>query len=401
MADNFEKLNNGRYITEGLNQRQFIKVFETIRKEQNKARKRAFRTLTPAMLRRKSAADLAKLGKKEDGTEFTREDLLALEKRRKAFQKRYDNKTAGITYAQIIAGSREIDIKRANNQVSDGSGITQASIALIQSNIVAFRVKASAKNGYTHHMVRLRFEEWDDALADAHPDKGYRKAAAAALKGRISIACDCGRHQFWYRYLSTIGNYCLAPPKEFSPPKIRNPDFSGVACKHVLHVLNKSKSAAFMMRYESAMAAQAAKVGFGDSRKIIIDEKAARKMDNAKQAPIDQSRAIAEFAKYQQRQEALAKKLSTSNEKIQAARAAASKARKRLADAERRADAAEASANKAKEVAQVATQQNRDLARQLYQVFKDVNVGKPDAEVRAIAAQRVGMTIEQFNSIIN
>lgn len=403
MASAFEKLDNGRYKVDGLSQRDFVKLFEQIRKDQNNRRKSAYRTITPGMLRRKSPADLAKLGQKEDGTPFTRADLLALEKRRRQFQKQYDSKTAGITLAQIIAGSREIDIKRANNQVSDGTGIRQAAIVAIQSNVVTYRVKASDAHGYEAHQVKLRFEEWDDALMNAHPDKGYAKAAKAALNGRISIACDCGRHQYWYRYLATVGNYCLAPPKEFSPAKIRNPQMTGVACKHVLHVLNKSATAAFQKLFITAMERQANKVGFGDSRKIIVDDKAVKKMDKVAKTPIDQTRAIAEFARYQRRQEALSKKLAVSNAAIEKARQQATKARKKLQAAEERAAAAERETAKAKQNYDVATQLNRDLAKQLYQVFRDLHsaTGKKDSEIRAMVAQKVGLSTEQLNNIID
>ncbi len=399
----FEKLDNGRYRTEGLTEKQFIQLFNIIRKTQNQRRKQAKRTITPAMLRRKSPEDLAKLGLNSNGLPFTREDLLALEKKKRQFQKKYDSKTPGITLAQIIAGSREIDIKRANNQVSDGSGIKQAALISMQGNVAKFKVKASEKNGKQHHEVALQFHEWDDALMNADPEKGYAKAALAAVKGRMSIACSCDRHTFWYRYLATVGNYCLAPPKEFAPPKIRNPNFEGVACKHVLHALNKSTGPLFQKHFASLMEKQARKVGFGDGRKVILDPKDVAKLDRAVRAPIDQSKALREFQKYQQRQEALAKKLSDKNPAIEKARKEALKARKKLQEVQRQADAARAQAQAAEQKAAAAQQQNRDLARQIYDIFRDLHsaTGKSDSEIRALAAQRVGMTADQFNSIIN
>lgn len=398
--NDFERLDNGRYKVDGLSQKQFAALFEIIRKEQNKRRRDAYRTITPAMLRRKSPADLAKLGKKEDGTSFTREDLLQLEKNKKSFQKRFDSSKAGITHAQIIAGSTEIDIKRANNQVTDGSGIRYANISIIQGNVTTLRVKASAKNGFEFHAVKLRFEEWDDALMNANPDKGYAKAAKAAVKGRISIACDCGRHEYWYRYLATIGNYCLAPPKEFSPPKIRNPNFKGVACKHVLHVLNKCQTASFVKQFENAMDKQASKVGFGDGRKIVMDEAAAKKQLYTTRKPIDQTEALKEFEKYQQRQQALAIKLSKSDPALVRARNQTLKARSKLKEAQKKAEAAEARASAANEAKQQSQHAARDLARTVYQLFQDMHKGKPEAEIKALAASRTGMTLEQFNKVV-
>ncbi|MCV5390784.1 phage tail protein, partial [Escherichia coli] len=82
-----------------------------------------------------------------------------------------------------------------------------------------------------------------------------------ACAGRISFDCDCGRHQYWYRYLATMGNYCIAPPKEFAFPKIRNPELSGVACKHVLKAATMLQSLAWQRILANQMKQQARRVG--------------------------------------------------------------------------------------------------------------------------------------------
>lgn len=66
------------------------------------------------------------------------------------------------------------------------------------------------------------------------------QAAKALVSGRLSFECPCGRHQYWYRYLATLGGYAIEPlERDF--PKIRNPRLTGCCCKHVLRVLQELK----------------------------------------------------------------------------------------------------------------------------------------------------------------
>lgn len=153
----FLKNQDGRYITDGLSSKDFTRVFELIRKEQNRKRRQANRTLTPGRLRNKSAEDILKLGKKKGGTFFTRDDLKGFEKLRSKAREKYDSKTAGITYAQLVASSQAIDIKRANNAVDDGSGIKRATPVSLRHNVINIRVEASDISVHQHHIVRVRF----------------------------------------------------------------------------------------------------------------------------------------------------------------------------------------------------------------------------------------------------
>ena len=154
-----EKNEQGIFDTKGLNEAQFIMAFNRIQNEQNKARRNAKRTLKPRQLTRRSTQDLVRLGNKENGEPFTKEDLIRFEKMNKKFVKRR-GKISGITYREVVARGRSIDVKRSNNNVTDGSGISKASlIGLRQSNIALIRVKASNNSKHQEHMVRIRFEE--------------------------------------------------------------------------------------------------------------------------------------------------------------------------------------------------------------------------------------------------
>ncbi len=387
-----EKKDNGRYSTEGLNSKQFMQAFEKIRKQNAKKRTKAKGTLTPAVLKQKGAKDLKRLGKKQDGTNFTRDDLIALEKNKKVFAKKYDRKTAGIQFSQIMSASRDIDIKRANNQVNDGSGISTAHAVAVKANITVFRVKASVKNGDDDHMVQIRLEAWEDYMMDAEVStKGYQKAAAKAARDRLSFSCDCGRHQYWYRYLATLGNYCVAPPKEFSPPKIRNPDFTGVACKHVLHVVNKLQSATWTNQLAIQMKKQAKKIGYGDDGRSthVFSDEDIKKQKQTRKRKIDVKAMQAEFEKYEKRQAALGKKLNKDKKEIDKLRKGLVKRQSQIEKANKQLAAEKKSKG--------------DLIRFSYPMFKDTNSSQnwSDSELRTQFAKQSGINIKVVEAVLS
>jgi hypothetical protein len=384
---------SGRYATAGLDSKQFLDVFNRIAKENAKRRNNAKRTITPAMLKRKSVADLAKLGKKQDGTNFTSDDLAQLEKNKKDHERKYDSKTAGITYAQIISSSRSIDIKRANNGVSDGSGITAATIVALRANEVMFRVKASIKNNDDDHMVRLRLETWDENLSDADVSrKGYQKATSQAVKDRVSFACDCGRHQYWYRYLATIGNYGINPPKETSSPKIRNPNLTGVACKHVLHVINKLQSPTWTNQLAIHMQSQAKKIGYldDDNAQHVFTDKERKKQRTTRKGKINQDAVKAAFEKYQKAQVAIARKIDDGDKKELAKLRAGMKKREGQLAQQNKALAKE-------------RKEKGNLIRGTFPMFKDMNKKEnwSNARLQKEFASKFGMNINTVRAVLD
>ncbi len=84
--------------------------------------------------------------------------LKAFEGRRKDIRQTFNSGIAGITYAQLIAGSEAIDVKRANNAVDDGSGIKRAVPSSLKHNVVTVSVEASDRSEDQHHRVKVRFE---------------------------------------------------------------------------------------------------------------------------------------------------------------------------------------------------------------------------------------------------
>ncbi|EKY4560057.1 phage tail protein, partial [Escherichia coli] len=224
MPTEYARDNLGRYQTDGLSTKDFNKVFDLIRKQQRQNRRNARRTLTPRIMgmRNRELEAFLSLGKKKDGTYFTPEDIRSFNTSRQAHKTKFKSTVPGITYAQLVAQSTSIDIKRANNKVSDGTGIKAATFLGLKHNLALISVNASDESVHQHHRVRIRFEEWDKAVEKIAED-GAKKARIAAdlCKGRVSFDCDCGRHQYWYRYMATAGNYAVAPPKEYAFPKIR------------------------------------------------------------------------------------------------------------------------------------------------------------------------------------
>lgn len=309
MAD-FKQDDNGRYLANGLSEKDFNRLFNHIEKIQRKNRRSAKRTLTPAQLRAKKAADIAKLGEKAKGQPFTKDDLKAFEKAAREARLKYDSKRDGITYRQLVAGSREIDIKRANNKVSDGTGITRVDMSSMRGNVLHLNVKASSVSVHERHRVKIRFEEWNDNMMDP-PGNSYLTAVKQACQGRVSFDCDCGRHQYWYRYIATIGRYAITPPAEFAFPKIRNPELKGVACKHVLKSMVMLQSAVWHKLLEVQMKAQASRVSFGDDRKFTKHFTENEKKEAAKNrsTQINQAKIKAEWTKYKKAVGGMAKKL--------------------------------------------------------------------------------------------
>ena len=137
--------------------------------------------------------------------------------------------SGGITPDAIIARSRRVDIERAQDEIH-----TVQAVRFEANGAVVFRTNASAKYGATHHMVTVQFLNFQAAL-----NAGSLNAAMldSYMKSAVKFDCDCGRHRYWYRYVATVGGFAYGKP-ETAFPKIRNPELTGLACKHVIRVMH-------------------------------------------------------------------------------------------------------------------------------------------------------------------
>ncbi|HHX8293751.1 TPA: hypothetical protein ACVOYL_001863 [Vibrio diabolicus] len=323
-----EKRDNGSFASLGLNERQFNQLFNKIERAQKKNRRNAKRTLTASTLAKPTNKALTALGEKAKGQRFTKEDLIKFDKARQRHKEVYDSKTAGITYAFLVKNSRQIDVDRANNRVDDGTGIHKATLIGIKNNIVLIRVRASSVSRHEEHRVKVRLEQWDELLHEP-PNGDYNQAVQLACAGRISFDCDCGRHQYWYRYLATMGNYCIAPPKEFAFPKIRNPELSGVACKHALKATTMLQSLAWQRILANQMKQQARRVGFGsDNKTYLLNENEKKDAARNRKTVVDKAAATREHAKYLLAQKAVEKQIAKQKRESETIKRQARKLRK-------------------------------------------------------------------------
>lgn len=173
---------------------------------------------------------------------MTHDDLAAFRKNASIAGKKF---VGGITARQVIDQSLSVDRDRARKEITwaipaFGSMNQKGNLA------VRFNTDASGKHGASRHYVQVEFIGFQTAITSgAHAPL---KAARLMAQEKIRFDCDCGRHTFWYRYISTIGNF-NAGRAEAAYPKIRNPNMAGVGCKHVLRVMAQIEGDSYVLQF--------------------------------------------------------------------------------------------------------------------------------------------------------
>ena len=222
-------------------------------------RRQATGLMVPAQMQKKYARDKALVlsyGKKGAQITYSPAQLRAFLNVVKTRTKQYNNNIQGVTITQLLRNSLAIDKQRANM-------VRNATLYQFKGNILYFRVTGNSKPFYR---VQIRLDDLN--IADS--TKSPLEAARAALKGNISIECPCGRHQYWYRYLATLGRYEIAPT-ENAFPKIRNPSLRGCCCKHVLkviQVLTSNKSLVLLTKMIEKQQGKAS-TGYGGRKTLL------------------------------------------------------------------------------------------------------------------------------------
>lgn len=187
---------------------------------------------------------------------ITTNDLAQFRHNMRMAQKNF--KGDGITARQVIdlASSRpmpgaspETDIDRARKQIRMAVPVSAF------NNEIRFVTNAGPESDVSRHHVLIRLNAFSEAanrlLSSTDKDKkGPQKTANWLRKQKLAFDCDCGRHRYWFRYISTIGNF-NAGRKELGYPKIRNPNLKGVACKHVLRVMSEIESSGVVLNFLS------------------------------------------------------------------------------------------------------------------------------------------------------
>lgn len=164
--------------------------------------------------------------------QLTAQDLKTFSNKVKSLQKSFKgaNIQGGITPNAIIARSRQKDIRRAQEEIH----VVQAA-RMEKNGVIHFRTNASRKYGATHHIVSVQFLNFQAALNSS--EKINNAFLNAYMKSAVKFDCDCGRHRFWYRYIASVGGFAYGNI-ETAFPKIRNPELTGLACKHVIRVMH-------------------------------------------------------------------------------------------------------------------------------------------------------------------
>ena len=157
--------------------------------------------------------------------QITAEDLATFRQNIKTVQKVFKG---GIRARQVLDMSLQIDRSRAQTEIRMAVPISA------KNGMVRFATNASKGSKATRHHVNVEFLSFGAAAASG--SSTAQKMANWVRKQSLKFDCDCGRHRYWFRYISTIGDF-NAGRAETGFPKIRNPGLHGVACKHVLRVM--------------------------------------------------------------------------------------------------------------------------------------------------------------------
>lgn len=251
----------------------FDKEAREERREATALRTEAVGLLTPALLRKhiKSGADLVlAYGHKGATVSYTVNDLKRFVEARERADKTFRPETRGVPLAQLENASREADRQRSQE-------VKSAQLYKVSGNMLSFQVQGNLK---PHYLVRVRLEDWE-----AHLHNPYLiplMAAKEAATGRISFDCACGRHQYWYRYLTQIGGFAINPPTERDFPKIRNPGLTGCCCKHVLKVLRVLKTNAVHAVLARELERQSSSVGFANPRARLLNQQELKQVSRAR-----------------------------------------------------------------------------------------------------------------------
>ena len=168
---------------------------------------------------------------------LTIEDLHTFRKGVKTLGKKFKG---GITAKSVIDMSLQVDRDRANKE------ITMAVPVQLYAGRIHFMTNAGPKSDVTRHHVHIELLNYSAAISSPAKTSELVKMMTT---GPLKLDCDCGRHTFWYRFIATSGNFNAGRP-ENGFPKIRNPNLTGVACKHVLRVMQQLSSPAVRMRLE-------------------------------------------------------------------------------------------------------------------------------------------------------
>lgn len=157
---------------------------------------------------------------------LTHDDLRTFRDNVKKLGKKFKG---GITAKAVIDLSTQGDRDRANKEIHQA--VPMQSVG----GRVHFVTNAGPNSDVTRHHVHIEMLNYSAAISS--PGK-MSEVVKALTMGPLKFDCDCGRHTYFFRYIATTGHF-NAGRDEPGFPKITNPKLIGVACKHVLRVMQQ------------------------------------------------------------------------------------------------------------------------------------------------------------------
>ena len=140
----------------------------------------------------------------------------------------------GIKPQQVIDWSFDADRKRSTEQIRLATEFAR------KNNVVRYITNAGPESKKDRHYVDIEFVDYAQAVTGAK-SWSLSKIRQEVANGRVRFDCDCEHHRYRFRYIATLGKYNHGED-ERGFPKITNPNLIGLACKHVLRVMQKITS---------------------------------------------------------------------------------------------------------------------------------------------------------------
>lgn len=199
----------------------------------------------------------------------------------KAVQQKF---RGGLTAQQVIDFAAQIDKERAQRE------IRVSMPASSKGGKVHFVTSASLKYKETRHHVTVEFMSYEAAVAGG---QGTPLTMARWLRQEpLKFDCDCGRHKYFYRYISTIGAFNAGRP-ELGFPKVTNPNLVGVACKHVVRTMVEISRSAHVAAFLAKMIEKGRNVKRPSDVKKTTNKITQREMEEQAAKMFNRPRAIA------------------------------------------------------------------------------------------------------------
>lgn len=168
---------------------------------------------------------------------ITSDDLAAFRHNVRIAQAKFKG---GIKARQVLDMSLQVDRDRAQKEIRMAVPVSA------KNGLVRFSTNAGPDSKVSRHHVNVQFLSFGAAASSGRDTA--QKMANWMRKQPLKFDCDCGRHKFWFRYISTIGDF-NAGRAETGFPKVRNPGLHGVACKHVLRVMAEVESSGTVLGF--------------------------------------------------------------------------------------------------------------------------------------------------------